>query len=195
MKRYIFQAAAILVLAASPAFAHTDTGTTTGFSAGFVHPVGGLDHMLAMIAVGILATQIGGKSLWLVPASFVGMMIIGGFIGMSGIAVPYVELGIVGSVVGLGCLIAAGQKMPTVVAMFLVGLMAVFHGHAHGTEMPVNVSGIEYGIGFVAATGILHIAGIGLSIIVQTIGRKAAPNALRLSGGIIAATGVTLFTI
>ena len=125
-----------LVLTASPAIAHTDTGTTTGFPAGFGHPVG-----------------------------------------------------------GLGCLIAAGQKMPTVVAMLLVGLMAVFHGHAHGTEMPVNANGFEYGIGFVVATAILHIAGIGLSIIVQTIGRKAAPVAVRLGGGIIAATGTVLFTL
>ncbi|GAB6054134.1 HupE/UreJ family protein [Magnetospira thiophila] len=193
MKRSFFLAAAVLVAAATPALAHTGAGSVSGFSAGFGHPVGGLDHVLAMVAVGILAAQMGGKSMWFVPASFVGMMIVGGLFGMIGVPVPFVEIGIVGSVIVLGGVIAAGRQMPMGLAMALVGVMAIFHGHAHGTEMPVNASGLEYGVGFAVATTTLHAAGIGLSIAVQKMAEKIAPIAVRVGGGGIAAAGALLF--
>ncbi|MCC9625977.1 HupE/UreJ family protein [Thalassospira sp. MA62] len=193
MKRVFILASAILMAAASPALAHTGVGSVSGFGAGFGHPIGGLDHILAMVAVGILAGQMGGKSLWLVPAAFVGMMIVGGVLGMTGIPVPFVEVGIVGSIVVLGAVIAFGRQMPVGLAMALVGVLAIFHGHAHGTEMPVSATGLEYGLGFAIATALLHAAGIGLSMSAQNIAEKAAPLAVRASGGVIAATGALLF--
>lgn len=182
-----------LTVAASPALAHTGAGSVSGFSAGFGHPIGGLDHVLAMVAVGILAAQMGGKSVWLVPASFVGMMMVGGALGIGGVALPFVEAGIVGSVIVLGAVIAVGRRLPVGLAMALVGLLAVFHGHAHGTEMPATASGIEYGIGFVMATAMLHALGVGLGIGAERLADRVGPVAVRASGGAIAAAGVLLF--
>lgn len=193
MQRLVILAVAIVTVAASPALAHTGAGPVSGFSAGFGHPIGGLDHILAMVAVGILAAQLGGQSMWVVPASFVGMMVIGGLLGVTSVPVPFVELGIVGSVVVLGGVIAAGRQMPMVLAVALVGFLAVFHGHAHGTEMPANASGLEYGIGFAVATALLHAAGIALGIGVEKAAAKIAPIAIRASGGAIAAAGALLF--
>lgn len=181
--------AALLTLAAGPALAHTGVGTASGFAAGFAHPVGGLDHVLAMVAVGILAAQQGGRALWLVPAAFVGMMIVGGALGVASVPVPFVELGIVGSVVVLGAVIAVGRRLPVALAMALAGLFAVFHGHAHGTEMPLAASGLAYGAGFVLATAMLHAAGIGLGIGAM---KAARPLAFRLGGGAIALAGLAL---
>ncbi|NMM44337.1 HupE/UreJ family protein [Rhodospirillaceae bacterium KN72] len=188
-----FFLASILAMIASPAFAHTGVGTVSGFSAGFGHPIGGLDHVLAMVAVGILAAQQGGKSLWTVPAAFVGMMLIGGMVGIAGISMPFVEIGIVGSIVVLGGVIAFGRQLPMGVAMALVGVLAIFHGHAHGTEMPADTSGVQYAIGFILATALLHAAGIGLGVGAQKVAEKIAPMLVRVSGGAIAAGGALLF--
>jgi len=149
--------------------------------------------LLAMIAVGILASQQGGKSLWLLPVSFVAMMVVGGALGIAGVAVPFVELGIVGSVIVLGAVIALGKHMPTGAAMALVGVLAIFHGHAHGTEMPVDASGFEYGLGFAIATAMLHAVGLGLGLAAQKAAEKFAPVAVRIGGGVIAAAGLALF--
>ncbi|PKR48631.1 HupE/UreJ family protein [Thalassospira povalilytica] len=192
MRHSSLVAFAMAVLAATPALAHTGAGTVSGFASGFGHPIGGLDHLLAMVAVGILASQQGGKSVWLLPLSFVGMMIVGGILGIANVALPFVELGIVGSVIVLGAVIALGKHLPTGAAMALVGLFAVFHGHAHGTEMPATASGIEYGIGFAVATAALHAIGLGLGMSVKKLAEKAAPVAVRAGGGAIAAAGVFL---
>ncbi|RCK43534.1 HupE/UreJ family protein [Thalassospira profundimaris] len=192
MRRSSFVAFAIATLVATPALAHTGAGTVSGFASGFGHPVGGLDHLLAMVAVGILASQQGGKSIWLLPLSFVAMMIVGGILGAASVALPLVELGIVGSVIVLGAVIALGKHLPTGAAMALVGLFAVFHGHAHGTEMPTTASGVEYGVGFALATAALHAVGLGLGLTVKQIAQKTAPVALRAGGGAIAAAGVFL---
>ncbi len=192
MRHSSLVAFAMAVLAATPALAHTGAGTVSGFASGFGHPIGGLDHLLAMVAVGILASQQGGKSVWLLPLSFVGMMIVGGILGVANVALPFVELGIVGSVIVLGAVIALGKHLPTGAAMALVGLFAVFHGHAHGTEMPATASGIEYGIGFAVATAALHAIGLGLGMLVKKLAEKAAPVAVRAGGGAIAAVGVFL---
>ncbi|PLX43584.1 MAG: urease accessory protein [Hyphomicrobiales bacterium] len=192
MQRIFFALAAIMTMAASPVLAHTGAGSVSGLAAGFGHPIGGLDHVLAMVAVGVLAAQQGGRSIWLVPAAFVAMMVVGGGLAIAGVPVPFVELGIVGSIVVLGGVIAAGQRLPLVGAMALVGVLAIFHGHAHGTEMPVNASGLVYGIGFALATAMLHAAGIALGLGLHKMASRLAPLAIRAGGGAIAATGAIL---
>jgi urease accessory protein len=155
-----------LALATLPtaAFAHPGSGDASGFTHGFMHPMGGLDHVLAMVAVGLLASRLGGRALWLVPFSFVTMMILGGIAGASGVNLPFVELGISGSILVLGFAIALGRQLPTVLAMSLVGFFGIFHGHAHGTEMPVDAQGFAFGAGFVLATALLHVSGMALGI-------------------------------
>src|SRR3546814_827787 len=129
-------ACAGVLAAACPALAHTYGVYGGGFGAGFSHPLGGLDHVLAMVAVGVWAAQIGGRAMWLVPAAFVAAMIGGGLVGMAGVPLPMVELGIVASVVLLGALIALQSRLPLPLSMALVALFALFHGHAHGLEAP-----------------------------------------------------------
>ena len=124
------------LLSATAAQAHTGVGATTGFTHGFLHPVSGLDHVLVMVAVGLFAVHLGGRALWLVPLSFVSMMVVGGIVGMAGFGLPFVEIGIALSVIVLGAAVAFSLHLPTVAAMGLVGLFAISHGHAHGMEMP-----------------------------------------------------------
>ena len=182
--------AVLLSLAAQASlFAHTGVGTTAGISAGFMHPIGGLDHVLAMVAVGLWAAQMGGRALWAVPAAFVGMMLVGGTLGISGVGIPFIETGIIASVVVLGLLIAGGIKMPVAAGMAIVGAFAIFHGHAHGTEMPVNAAGLMYMAGFVAATTMLHAGGIAAGI---GLGRVKIERVVRMGGGAIAAGGLLL---
>jgi urease accessory protein len=179
-----------IVLAIAPmAYAHIGVGETTGFLRGFAHPLGGLDHVLAMVAVGLWAGQRGGKARWMIPMTFVTIMILGGLIGAMGVTLPYVEQGIALSVLVLGILVAAAVSWPLPASMLLVGVFALFHGHAHGAEMPVSVSGIEYGAGFVLATAILHAIGIGAAIVARNFHRSVL---VRLSGTAIAASGVYL---
>ncbi|WP_119458929.1 HupE/UreJ family protein [Rhodospirillaceae bacterium SYSU D60014] len=181
-------AGAGVLAAASPALAHTYGIHGGGFGAGFFHPLGGLDHVLAMVAVGIWAAQIGGRAMWLVPAAFVAAMIGGGLVGMVGIPLPMIELGIVASVVLLGGLIALQSRLPLSLSMALVALFALFHGHAHGLEAPTAAAPMLYASGFALATALLHRAGIGLAVVVS---RLSAPL-LRLAGGAIAAGGLAL---
>ena len=150
------------LLAPSVALAHTGVGEAGGFSHGFMHPIGGVDHVLAMVLVGVFAWQLGGRALWLVPATFVVVMALGGAVGVGGIELPLVEIGIALSVVVLGAAVAFGVKAPVAAAMAIVGLFAVFHGHAHGAEMPETAAGAAYGLGFMLGTGLLHLVGIGL---------------------------------
>ncbi|GGE30270.1 urease accessory protein UreJ [Agaricicola taiwanensis] len=182
-----FSLAGLLAITASPALAHTGVGGAHGFIHGFEHPIGGLDHILAMVTVGLLASMLGGRALWLVPLSFVGMMIVGGALGMAGVEVPFVELGIVGSVIVLGATVALGRPWPLALAMGLVGIFAIFHGHAHGVEMPLDAGALGYGLGFALATALLHAAGIGLGYF---LGRT--PVASRLAGSAVALAGVVL---
>ncbi|PYE87321.1 HupE/UreJ family protein [Phyllobacterium leguminum] len=186
--RHILITAAFTV-APALAHAHTGAGGTSGLVHGFMHPIGGLDHMLAMIAVGMFAFLLGGRALWLVPASFVLMMAFGGLMGMEGTALPFVEAGIAASLVVLGLAVALRWKAPVAVAMTVVGLFAVFHGYAHGAEMPLDRSGLAYALGFMAATALLHIAGIGLG---AASGRIRSVSAMRLGGGTIALIGVAM---
>ena len=165
-------AAVSLALIPTVAFAHPGH-EGAGLVHGFLHPLGGIDHIIAMVAVGLLAARLGGRALWLVPASFVAAMTAAGLAASAGVALPYVEAGIAVSVVVLGAIAVFGMAMPVAVAMGLVGFFAVFHGYAHGAEMPETVSGLAYGAGFVAATAMLHGLGIGLGLMVGHVGRTS----------------------
>jgi urease accessory protein len=144
-----------------------------GLVHGFMHPLGGYDHIIAMVAVGALAARLGGRALWLVPASFVAAMTVAGLAASAGAALPYVETGILASVLVLGAVAVFGVAMPVGAAMGLVGFFAVFHGYAHGLEMPETASGLAYGAGFVAATAMLHVVGIGLGLMIGQSRRAA----------------------
>ena len=185
--RIIASAAVMGFALATPAFAHTGVGAHShGFAAGFLHPLMGLDHMLAMLGIGIWAVQLGKRATWLVPAAFVAVMIAGAGLARSGIAMPMVEVGIAGSVLVIGTLIALGTRLPVGVAMSLVGLFALFHGHAHGTELPGFAHPAAYGAGFVAATALLHAGGVGIAFVVR---RHAARLPFRIAGAMMAAVG------
>jgi urease accessory protein len=192
MKRAIYLLTAMLAVVTSPVLAHTGIGSAFGFATGFSHPISGLDHILAMIAVGVLAAQLGGRAIWILPGAFVGMMIVGAVLGIMDIGIPFVELGIVGSVVILGAILAIGGRLPMALVLSLVGILAVFHGHAHGTEMPINAGGLAYGEGFAVATILLHAVGIGIGIGTRKLSEELAPAAVRIGGAAIAATGLAL---
>ncbi|HWF19070.1 MAG TPA: HupE/UreJ family protein [Verrucomicrobiae bacterium] len=181
---------ALFALAPMLVQAHPGHGLANSFVGGFSHPLFGLDHILAMVAVGLWASQLGGRSVWAVPATFVGLMCVGGALGMMGVHLPLVEAGILASVLVLGILIAAAARLPLAASMALVGLFAIFHGHAHGTEIPIAASGLNYGIGFVLATAALHLCGIGLGFLAQ---KQLRAPALRYAGAAIAVAGLCLW--
>jgi urease accessory protein len=179
---------ALLALAATPAFAHVGVGSTSGFFAGFEHPLSGLDHMTVMIAVGLWAALKGGRALWVWPAAFVGVMLVGGALGMAHIPVPFVEPGILASVVALGLLVALAVDLPVWTGAVIIGAFALLHGHAHGTGVPETASGIEYMAGFAVATAALHAVGIGAALFLGLRFR----NLIRLAGAACAVVGVGL---
>lgn len=180
-----------LFAALFPSFAHAHVGVghTSGLMHGFAHAVSGLDHICAMLAVGLWAAQRGGRSVWLVPLTFVSVMAVGGFLGMAGVSIPFVEEGIVLSVLVLGVLVAASAQLPLAASVVIVGLFAIFHGHAHGAEMPVTASGFAYGAGFLMATASLHATGIFIASLVSRMGQV---RLVRFAGGAIALCGVCL---
>jgi urease accessory protein len=182
------QAVISVVLAAWPAlaFAHTEPGRAEGFLAGLHHPVSGLDHVLAMISVGLWGAQLGPPAVWLLPVTFPMVMALGGMFGLVGIPLPGVEVGIALSGVLLGAAVLTECRPPLRVAAAIVGFFAVFHGHAHGSELPAGASGLTYSIGFVVATGTLHAVGIGVGVIHRWGWGRAA---LRAAGGLVAAAG------
>lgn len=156
---------------------------------GLAHPFSGLDHILAMVAVGLWAAQLGGRALWLVPLTFVLTMAAGGVLGFLGLPLPYVELGIAGSVLILGILVALASRLPLAASMMLVGIFALFHGYAHGAEMAINASALGYSLGFMLATATLHASGIGIAL----AARQGWPaQLLRAGGAAIAVSGVWL---
>lgn len=181
---------ALLALTPTLAQAHPGHGMTNSFTTGFAHPLFGMDHVLAMVAVGLWAAQLGGRSRWTVPATFVGVMTLGGVLGMMGIRLPMVEAGIMASVMVLGILIAAAARLPMMASMAIVGIFALFHGHAHGTEIPASASGITYALGFILATAALHACGISLGMLAQ---KRLTIPALRFAGAAIALAGACLF--
>ena len=160
MKQTRIVGLAMLVLWAPAALAHTFGAHGAGFMQGLVHPFSGMDHLLAMMAVGVWAAQQGGRALWAVPASFVVTMITGALVAVAGVQLPHIEAMVAASVLVLGLLVAFQSRWPLAAGMSLVALFAFFHGHAHGLEMPEAASPVLYGLGFVLATVVLHIAGI-----------------------------------
>jgi urease accessory protein len=185
-------AATPAILTPAVAFAHTGVGDTSGFVHGFGHPISGLDHVLAMVMVGVFAWQLGGRALWLLPTTFVAVMATAGALGIAGIGIPFVEIGIAVSVVVLGAIVAFELKAPTVAAMGLVGLFAVFHGHAHGAEIPENAGGVAYAAGFIIATALLHLAGISAGFLIGKAGEHYGSAVVRLAGGLATVAGVVL---
>jgi urease accessory protein len=153
-----------LAAAVVPAHAHVGAGLTSSFSAGFGHPLSGLDHVAVMVAVGMLAAQKGGRALWAWPATFVGVMLAGGALGMAHVPVPFVEPAILASVVALGLMVALAVDLPVSAGVALVGAFAFFHGHAHGAEAAAGVGGLEYMAGFAVSTALLHAAGIAMAV-------------------------------
>lgn len=191
-KSAVFRNGLALVLAAVPtlALAHTGAGSSTGFMRGFAHPIGGVDHVLAMVAVGIFAANLGGRKLWTVPSTFMTLLAVGGGAGIMGMPLPSVELGIALSIVALGLAIALRCEWPVAAAMTFVGIFAIFHGHAHGTETPVGASAVGYALGFVTATGLLHLSGLVFGIGVAAGGLRYSGQITQASGAALAMAGV-----
>ena len=176
----------VLALAMSPARAHVQAGEAAGFLSGFRHPVSGLDHVLAMVSVGLWGAQLGAPAVWLLPVVFPMVMAFGGFLGLAGVPLPGVEIAIALSAVLLGLAVAREARPPLAVAAALVGFFAIFHGHAHGTELPPGQSGILYSIGFVVATGLLHLTGIAIGLVHRW---RWGRIALRVAGTLVAIAG------
>ena len=185
---------AALALLPSFAYAHVGIGQAgiaeaNGFLHGLMHPASGLDHVCAMLAVGLWAAQTGGRSVWAVPLTFVSVMALGGALPVLGIGLPFVEQGIVLSVLLLGVLIAASVRLPLILSSGMVGLFALWHGHAHGAEMPALASGVEYALGFVLATALLHIIGIAFGSGMQRLARE---RVIHFAGASVALCGMYL---
>lgn len=182
----------IFCFAASPAFAHVGQGSAAGFAHGLAHPLSGIDHVIAMLAVGIYAAVLGGRSMALLPLAFVGLMIVGGVLGYSEVALPLVEQGIGLSVVVMSFGIASGLRLPAGAATALAALFAVFHGHAHGSEGASIIAFLPYATGFVIATALLHLAGIGLGLALDRVNPSAAGAARWLGGGAGTLAGIAI---
>jgi len=184
----------ITLLLASAAEAHTGADAAAGLSHGFLHPLGGLDHILAMVGVGLLGFVIGGRAIWQVPVAFVAMMALGGALGIAGTGLPLVETGIALSVVAIGAAVVFGAKLPLAAAITLASGFSVFHGYAHGAEMPLAASGLAYGLGFMAATALLHAAGVGSGFALRQFSGKTGGRAARLVGGLLSLSGLGLLS-
>ncbi|SEA63152.1 urease accessory protein [Desulfuromusa kysingii] len=189
MQHLIGKTLLLLLVLPSLVLAHTGAGEATGFIYGFNHPIGGVDHLLAMIAVGLWAVQMGGRSLWVVPSTFVAVMLLGGVLGFSGVSVPFIEEGILVSILIFGVLIAGAFRFPLLYSSIIVGFFALLHGHAHGAEMPVALGAGSYAIGFALATAILHVTGMGIGGLMQ---KANLQTATRFAGGVVALSGLYL---
>ena len=177
----------MLVVVAPPVQAHTDSGATSGLVAGLSHPISGLDHVLAMIAVGLWGAQLGSPAIWLLPVTFPMVMAFGGMLALMGVSLPGTEYGIAASAILLGLAVTTELKARLEFAAILVGVFAIFHGHAHGTELPAGESGLLYSMGFVIATGCLHAFGVGIGLVHRwPVGQRI----LRLAGGAVTVGGI-----
>ena len=189
MKKLSFLTLAPLLVMSTPAFAHVGHAEHGSFMAGIFHPLLGMDHVLAMVVVGLWATTLEGRALIAVPATFVGVMLLGAVAALAGLPIPFVEPVILASIVAIGLLVAIAQPVSTGAAAGIVGVFAFFHGHAHGAEM-VGDSALSFGAGFALATMFLHAVGIGLGLAVGRLMHGSA--ALRIAGGATALCGVLL---
>ena len=183
--RSVGMTACLTLLFTQTAFAHTFGAHDASLYQGFIHPLSGLDHLLAMLAVGVWAAQIGGRARWLIPAAFITMLAVGGGLGRLGWVLPQIELGIAGSVVVFGLLIVGAARLPISVSMGIVGLFALFHGYAHGVEMPQAATPGLYALGFMASSAMLH----GLGVVVGMVSHNGWPSRLLRLGGMSLAVG------
>jgi urease accessory protein len=179
-------AASALLLWAPPGQAHVEAGQAAGFLAGVAHPISGLDHVLAMIAVGLWGAQLGMPAVWMLPVTFPMIMALGGMLGLIGVPLPGVELGIAVSAILLGLAVMSELRPSLTATVAVVGLFGIFHGHAHGTELPPGQSALLYSVGFVIATGVLHGVGVAVGLV---HGRPWGRRLLRVAGGGVAAAG------
>jgi urease accessory protein len=186
-KQYAALGAAILVLAPATALAHREAGQVAGFLSGLAHPVSGLDHVLAMIAVGLWGAVLGPPAIWVLPVAFPVVMALGGLMGLLGFPLPGVEIGIAVSAIVLGAVVLAELRPSLWLAAALVAFFAIFHGHAHGRELPEGTSALLYSLGFVIATGLLHLVGILLG---EAHRWSAGRQAVRAAGGGVALAGL-----
>jgi urease accessory protein len=189
LPRMIFLVLGAALLAPGSVLAHNPGGVAGGFASGFMHPLTGLDHILAMVAVGIWGAQLGAPAIWALPVAFPLVMSIGGAMGVRGVPLPGVELGIAASALMLGLMIFLEARPSLVVAALLVGFFAIFHGYAHGTELPHAANPLAYGVGFVLATGLLHVSGITMGLIHRW---PSGAQVLRVAGGGISLAGLFL---
>ena len=157
----------LFLIMPSTASAHTETGGVGGFLSGFKHPLTGLDHIVAMVAVGLWGAFLGGRAMWTLPVVFPVVMAFGGALGVLGVPLPGVETGIALSGIVLGLMVACAAKPKLWIAVVIVGFFAIFHGHAHGTELPEAANAMTYAIGFVVSTGLLHLGGIAFGLLVR----------------------------
>ena len=178
---------AALLLAAQTAYAHEASGVAGGFASGFMHPILGWDHVAAMVAVGLWGAVLGPPAIWILPVVFPLVMAFGGALGVAGIPLPGVEIGIAISALVLGSMVLFAARPPLWLAAMVVGAFAIFHGHAHGTELPHAVSPLAYSLGFVLSTGMLHMCGIAFGLLARW---KAGVLIVRAGGGVIALAGV-----
>lgn len=169
------------------ASAHVEGHMVGGLASGLLHPVSGLDHVVAMVAVGLWGAQLGAPAIWLLPVTFPLVMALGGMLGLMGVGLPGVEIGIALSAIALGALVLTEARPPLWLGAVLVGAFALFHGHAHGAELPDGASGLLYSLGFVVATGCLHAIGIAIGLIHRW---QAGRLAIRAGGGAVAAVGL-----
>ena len=188
--------AVALALIAAPAHAHLIGDTAlAGAHAGVLHPWGGLDHVIAMVAVGIWAWHMGGRAVWLVPGTFVAFMGVGAFAGFAGVSVPAVDAGVALSLVVLGALVAFRARPRLALGMAVVGAFALYHGFAHAAAAPVAMALVPYALGFTAATVLLHAIGIGLGALVTRCRGDVATRLTRVGGGAVAAAGAVLLVL
>lgn len=178
-----------LLAAAAPALAHTNRDVGAGLLSGLLHPLTGLDHLLAMVAVGIWGTQLGAPAVWLLPLTFPLVMSFGGVLGVRAVPLPAVEIGVAASAAVLGLMILLSARPLLSVAAGIVGAFAIFHGHAHGAELPAAAEPLAYGLGFVLVTGLLHAAGIAIGLLDRW---PAGALTLRGLGAVIGAIGIYL---
>ena len=191
MKRlFITPVAVALMVFSADASAHL-TGMTGGFTSGFMHPILGWDHVVAMVAVGLWGAFLGNPAIWLLPVVFPLVMAFGGVLGILGVPIPSVETGIALSAIVLGMMIALKARPPVWVAAVIVGVFAIFHGHVHGTELPHAASPLAFSLGFVIATGLLHVSGIALGLLVRWPVGKIL---VQTGGGAIALAGLGFLT-
>ena len=183
-------AGVLLALSPASAFAHAQGEMAgAGFLTGFLHPLGGLDHVLAMLAVGMWGAQLGAPAIWMLPVAFPMVMALGGAAGIVGVPLPAIEIGITLSVLVLGSMIALAQRPPLALAALIVAFFAVFHGYAHGAELPGQSNAVAYSAGFVIATGLIHLTGIGIGFVIKLPHGDAL---LRVGGTAIVVAGLFL---